>query len=220
MIVQIYGFTTPADMLAVQDLAIDNIGVVLDEGFGTWDCVDEPTARAIVTEIPGSMATVALSLGTDFDRIARTVDVMQPDIVHLVRADQMGPDAVGEVRARLAPVKVMSTVAVRDELAVQAAQVFAGCSDYLLLDSHDPATGVVGATGLTHDWSVSTLIPPAVDVPVILAGGLGPENIAEAIAVVNPAGVDSETRTSRLDDKRRKDLGAVRRFVEIARSIG
>ena len=78
----------------------------------------------------------------------------------------------------------------------------------------------MGATGLSHDWSVSTLIPPAVDVPVLLAGGLGPENVAEAIAAVNPAGVDSETRTSRLDDKRRKDLGAVRRFVEIARSLG
>jgi phosphoribosylanthranilate isomerase len=220
VIVQIYGFTTPADIVAVQDLAIDNIGVVLDEGFGTWDGVDQQTARDIVAEIPDSMTTVALSLGTDFDRIARTVDVVQPDIVHLVRADQMGPDAVGEVRRRLAPVKVMSTVAVRDESAIGAAQAFAGCSDYLLLDSHDPATGVVGATGLTHDWSVSTLIPPAVDVPVILAGGLGPENVAEAIAAVNPAGVDSETRTSRLDDKRRKDLGAVRRFVEIARSLG
>ena len=220
MIVQIYGFTTPADIVGVQDLAIDNIGVVLDEGFGTWDGVDQQTARDIVAEIPDSMTTVALSLGTDFDRIARTVDVVQPDIVHLVRADQMGPDAVGEVRRRLAPVKVMSTVAVRDESAIGAAQAVAGCSDYLLLDSHDPATGVVGATGLSHDWSVSTLIPPAVDVPVILAGGLGPENVAEAIAAVNPAGVDSETRTSRLDDKRRKDLGAVRRFVEIARSLG
>lgn len=220
MIVQIYGFTTPADIVAVSNMAIDNIGVVLDEGFGTWDGIDEQTARDIVAEIPDSMTTVALSLGTDFDRIARTVDVVQPDIVHLVRADQMGPDAVSEVRARLAPVKVMSTVAVRDALAIQTAQAFAGCSDYLLLDSHDPATGAVGATGLTHDWSVSTLIPPVVDVPVILAGGLGPENVAEAIAAVNPAGVDSETRTSRLDDKRRKDLGAVRRFVEIARSIG
>ena len=70
----------------------------------------------------------------------------------------------------------------RDESAIGAAQVVAGCSDYLLLDSHDPATGVVGATGLSHDWSVSTLIPPAVDVPVILAGGLTPENVAARIA--------------------------------------
>ena len=218
MIVQIYGFTTPADIVAVQGLAIDNIGVVLDEGFGTWDGVDEPTARAIVAEIPDTMTTVALSLGTDFDRIARTVDVVRPDIVHLVRADQMGPEAVGEVRHRLGPVKVMTTVAVRDGSAIGTAQAYAACSDYLLLDSHDPATGIVGATGLTHDWSVSALIPPAVDIPVILAGGLGPENVTAAITAVHPAGVDSETRTSRDDDRRRKDPDAVARFVDLARS--
>lgn len=219
MIVQIYGFTTPADIVAVSGMAIDNIGVVLDEGFGTWDGVDERTVRAIVAEIPDSMMTVALSLGTDFDRIARTVDVVCPDIVHLVRADQMGPDAVAEVRDRLGPVAVMATVAVRDESAVGAAQAYAACSDFLLLDSHDPATGIVGATGLTHDWSVSALIPPAVGIAVILAGGLGPGNISEAIAAVHPAGVDSETRTSRVDDKRRKDIDAVARFVDLARSL-
>jgi phosphoribosylanthranilate isomerase len=220
VIVQIYGFTTPADIVAVSDMAIDNIGMVLDEGFGTWDGVDERTARDIVAEIPDSMTTVALSLGTDFDRIARTVEVVRPDIVHLVRADQMGPDAVGEVRYRISPVTVMTTVGVRDGSAIGTAQAYAACSDYLLLDSYDPATGIVGATGLTHDWSVSALIPPAVGIPVILAGGLGPENISEAITAVHPAGVDSETRTSRLDDKRRKDIDAVRRFVQIARSIG
>jgi phosphoribosylanthranilate isomerase len=219
VIVQIYGFTTPADVVAVSDMAIDNIGVVLDEGFGTWDGVDERTARDIVAEIPAAMTTVALSLGTDFDRIARTVDVVRPDIVHLVRADQMGPDAVGAVRDRLGPVKVMTTVAVRDQSALRTAQAYAACSDFLLLDSHDPATGVVGATGLTHDWSVSALIPPAVGVPVILAGGLGPENINEAISAVHPAGVDSETRTSRVDDKRRKDIDAVARFVGLARGV-
>jgi phosphoribosylanthranilate isomerase len=219
VIVQIYGFTTPADVAAVSDMAIDHIGVVLDEGFGTWDGVDERTARDIVAEIPDSMTTVALSLGTDFDRIARTVDVVRPDIVHLVRADQLGPDAVGEVRASLGPVAVMTTVAVLDQSAIMTAQAYAACSDFLLLDSHDPVTGVVGATGLTHDWSVSALIPLAVDVPVILAGGLGPENISEAISVVRPAGVDSETRTSRVDDKRRKDIDAVARFVDLARGI-
>jgi phosphoribosylanthranilate isomerase len=219
VIVQIYGFTSPADVVAVSGMAIDHIGVVLDEGFGTWDGVDERTARDIVAEIPDSMTTVALSLGTDFERIARTVDVVRPDIVHLVRADQMGPDAVGEVRDRLGSMAVMTTVAVRDKSAIGTAQAYAACSDYLLLDSHDPATGTVGATGLTHDWSVSALIPPAVDVPVILAGGLGPHNVSEAIAAVRPAGVDSETRTSRVDDKRRKDIDAVARFVDLARSV-
>jgi phosphoribosylanthranilate isomerase len=79
MIVQIYGFTTPVDVVQIRDLAIDHVGVVLDEGFDeSWDQVAEGIAHAIVAEVPESMSTVALSLGTDYDRIARTVDIVKP----------------------------------------------------------------------------------------------------------------------------------------------
>lgn len=54
--------------------------------------------------------------------------------------------------------------------------------------------------------------------PVILAGGLGPDNVADAIAQVRPAGVDSETRTSSDSDRRRKDLAKVERFIDLARA--
>jgi phosphoribosylanthranilate isomerase len=52
--------------------------------------------------------------------------------------------------------------------------------------------------------------------PVVLAGGLGPDNVTEAICRVRPAGVDSETRTSRADDRRRKDLPKVEAFIAVA----
>ena len=78
MIVQIYGFTTPVDAVEIRDLAIDHVGVVLDEGFETWDQVAADTAHAIVAEVPESMSTVALSLGTGYDRNARTVDIVKP----------------------------------------------------------------------------------------------------------------------------------------------
>jgi len=74
----------------------------------------------------------------------------------------------------------------------------------------------VGATGETHDWSISRRIVERVDVPVILAGGLGPDNVAEAIRTVEPAGVDSYTETSRTE--RRKDIARSRAFVRAARS--
>jgi phosphoribosylanthranilate isomerase len=218
VIVQIYGFTTPVDVAEIRALAIDHVGVVLDEGFETWDQVAAGTAHAIVAEVPESMSTVALSLGTDYDRIARTVDIVRPDIVHLARATEMTPDAVHDVRERLTPIRIMTTVAVRDVSAVDTAQLYASCIDFLLLDSADPVTGKVGASGLTHDWSWSANIPPAVDVPVILAGGLGSGNVRQAIAVVKPSGVDSETRTSHAGERRRKDIEAVRRFVAAARS--
>lgn len=219
MIVQIYGITTPEDAAAVSALRPDHVGVVLDEGIDTWDSVEVATARAICSELDAGIRLVALSLSTEPDRIRRTVDALGPQIVHLARAaDALGPEGVETLRQQLSPIEVMTTIPVRGSEALELAENFAVQSDYLLVDTAHPTTGVVGATGHTHDWILSAAIVEAVNVPVVLAGGLGPENVAEAIQQVKPGGVDSETRTSRLDDRRRKDLGAVRRFIEIARA--
>jgi phosphoribosylanthranilate isomerase len=218
VIVQIYGVTTPEDAAAVGALGPDHVGVVLDEGIDTWDRVDRATARAVAAELRGRVKVVALSLSDETDRILRTVDDLAPDILHLARAgDGLGPAGVHALRERLPHIEVMCTVAVRGPEAIETARMLAGCSDSLLLDTAHPDTGVVGATGHAHDWRVSARIVEAVDVPVVLAGGLGPDNVADAIRAVRPWGVDSETHTSRTDDRRRKDLDAVRRFLEIAR---
>src|SRR5438552_2793932 len=58
----------------------------------------------------------------------------------------------------------------------------------------------------------------ALSLSVVLAGGLGPDNVRDAIRAVAPDGVDSETNTSRVDDRRRKDLEKVGRFIANARS--
>jgi phosphoribosylanthranilate isomerase len=213
VIVQIYGITHPDDARMVAQSGCDNVGVVLDEGFGTWDGVDAPTARAIRSELSG-VTVVALSLATDADRILRTVEVVDPQVVHLVRVTEAWqPHDVVALRDRLGDVAIMLTVGVRDETAVDVARRFAGVCDFVLLDTAHPTTDVVGATGVTHDWAVSRQVVDAIDVPVVLAGGLGPENVVEAIEAVRPAGVDSETRTSRGDDRRRKDPDKVRAFV-------
>lgn len=218
MIVQIYGITTAEDARLVSQLGPDHVGVVVDEGIDTWDSVDQTTAAEIVSELT-TARVVALSLSTDVARIRETVEILGPSIVHLARAaDRLAPEAVQQLRRDLRPVEMMVTIPVRGPQAVDVARRYAPCSDYLLLDTAHPGTGVVGATGHTHDWSVSAGVVRAVDVSVLLAGGLGPDNVGPAIDAVRPAGVDSETHTSRTDDRRRKDLEKVRRFIEIARS--
>jgi phosphoribosylanthranilate isomerase len=217
VIVQIYGITTPEDARLVVDAGADHVGVVLEEGAGAWDAVDAPTARAISTELI-SVTRVGLSLATEADDILRTIDALDPHVAHVVRAtERWTPDDVAVLRERIAPVALMLTVAVRDATAVETARRFAPVCDYLLLDTAHPTTDVVGATGVTHDWAISRDVVNAVAVPVILAGGLGPENVGDAIAAVRPAGVDSETRTSRDDDRRRKDPRKVRQFVDRVR---
>ena len=79
----------------------------------------------------------------------------------------------------------------------------------------------MGAAGITHDWSIDRRIVESVDIPVILAGGLGPDNVAEAIEAVHPAGVDSLTKTSVVENGVlvRKDIDKVREFCRIAKSL-
>jgi phosphoribosylanthranilate isomerase len=219
MIIQIYGLTTPEDVGPVVEAGVDHIGINTTEGFPTWDDVDIPTARAILAEVPPSVRRVVLSLSTDADHIVRLADTLAGDIVHVVHiAEAWSPDAIARLRERLGR-PLMCTVPVRDDSAVEVARRVEPVCDYLLLDSADPATGIVGASGLVHDWTLSRAVVEAVSTPVILAGGLGPENVTDAIAAVGPAGVDSETRTSRTDDRRRKDIAKVRRFVDAVRSV-
>jgi phosphoribosylanthranilate isomerase len=216
VLVQIYGLTTVEDAAAVDRLGADHIGVVVDEGVDTWDSVDEATARAIVAAVERAKV-VALSLSTDPARIRMTAELLRPAIVHLARAHLMTTEALDAVRVAIAPAELMATVPVLDASAVETARRLAASADWLLLDTAHPDSGVVGATGLVHDWTVSAAVIDAVDVPVFLAGGLGPQNVVEAIAATHPAGVDSETRTSRAEDRRRKDLAKVEHFLTLAR---
>jgi phosphoribosylanthranilate isomerase len=88
--------------------------------------------------------------------------------------------------------------------------------DAFITDTYDPATGACGATGKTHDWAISRRLVEISTKPVILAGGLNPENVRRAILRVKPAGVDSHTGVEGPDG--RKDFNLVGSFVEEAKS--
>jgi len=88
--------------------------------------------------------------------------------------------------------------------------------DAFITDTYDPASGACGATGKTHDWQVSRRLVEISPRPVILAGGLRPENVARAITEVRPAAVDVHTGVEGPDG--RKDLRHVRVFIEQARA--
>ncbi len=87
--------------------------------------------------------------------------------------------------------------------------------DAFLTDTWEPSTGKSGATGKTHDWSVSRRLVEISARPVLLAGGLTPENVAEAIAATKPWGVDSHTGLESSDGK--KDMQKMKQFLTEAR---
>ncbi|MDX1701577.1 MAG: phosphoribosylanthranilate isomerase [Melioribacteraceae bacterium] len=87
--------------------------------------------------------------------------------------------------------------------------------DAFITDTYDPVSGASGATGKTHDWNVSKKFVELSSKPVILAGGLNPDNVYDAIIKVRPSGVDVHTGIE--DIKGRKDKFLTKRFIDEAR---
>ena len=126
----------------------------------------------------------------------------------------VGDGQVAELRTLQPGLQVVKSLVVRDgnlpELEARV-RAFAPHVDGFITDTFDPVSGASGATGKTHDWGVSRRLVELSPRPVILAGGLTPENVVRAIRAVRPAGVDAHTGVE--DVLGRKDPGRVRAFV-------
>jgi phosphoribosylanthranilate isomerase len=216
MIVQIYEVRSAEEAVALTACGVDHIGILV--GFGAFPREIAPAAaRRIFAACPVGTTRVALSLSAEAAEIDRVVAETEPDIIHIGAAPELfSPTAAAAVKARHPEVRVMRSIPVVDSGSVAIARAYEGIADFLLLDSHDPGDRQVGALGRTHDWTISRRIVDSVNVPVILAGGLGADNVAAAIAAVGPAGVDSKTKPDHADGSG-KDLDAVRAFVAAAK---
>ena len=147
------------------------------------------------------------------------VKFVKPDILHLSGdIEKMPPDKVAELRPLIPATKIMQAIPVINQQALEIAQSYQNVADYLIVDSFSKNIGGIGAAGFTHDWNISRAIVAASRIPVILAGGLSPENVAEAIKFVRPWGVDSLTFTNSPLNKGKiyKDIERVKAFVRAA----
>jgi hypothetical protein len=113
--------------------------------------------------------------------------------------------------------KIMQAIPVGGLEAIDLVLEYQPMCDYFLLDTDLSGFIGIGATGTTHDWNISAQIVRQANIPSILAGGLRPENVAEAIRVVKPWCVDSFTHTN-IPGTKRKDPKRVKAFVEAATS--
>ena len=220
MRIQIYTMQSVDEAQAVIAHGADHIGITPGD-YGLPGEVDFATARAIVQAVGDSAVCIALSVDSDLDAIEAMVSAVQPDVLHLCGLENnLPPDAVRSLREGLsADVAIMQAISVAGPEAVDAALAYQEVAEYLILDTQAPDIGGIGASGVPHDWTISREIVRRVQIPIILAGGLSPENVAEAIRMVQPWGVDSLTHTNRPlpSGGFRKDLERVRQFAAAAR---
>ena len=216
MLVQIFEVQTPEEAAALVRLGVDHIGVLVGDGAFPRE-LSVASTNAIFAVVPAGRKRVALSLSPNLEEVARVVEETRPDIVQVqAEIDDFPVEMTRVLKTRFPEVSIMRAIPVIDETSIETAASYLDVADFLLLDSYDPGTRQFGALGRTHDWSLSRRIVEEVGIPVILAGGLGPENVAAAISAVRPAGVDSKTRTDRLD-RSGKDLAKVHAFVAAAK---
>jgi phosphoribosylanthranilate isomerase len=204
--------TSVADAVATAEAGADHIGVVVAEAGIVPEGIGPGAAREILAAIRPRSRGVMLSLSDDRDEICAMVDAVRPDILH-VSAREIEPEDCAWIRTRIAPVRLLRAIAVRAGETLAEADAHQEAADYLMLDSGAKGLPFAGATGETHDWSVSRTIVERSRIPVILAGGLSADNVAQAIAAVRPWGVDSFTHTDLPGHRGRKDPARVRAFV-------
>jgi phosphoribosylanthranilate isomerase len=218
MIVQIYEVTTPEEVRALGAMGVDHIGVLAGDGSFPREQKIE-NAREIFAAIPAESKASALSLSHDMDLIVRLTAALLPDILHLGAAPQhLSPAQLRVLKAEFPQVSLMRSIPVVDENSIALARSYDGIADWLLLDSYKPGDLQIGALGVTHSWELDRRIIESVRIPAIIAGGLGPGNVQDAIRVTHPAGVDSKTKTDKNDGTHTKDLQKVSAFVTAVRN--
>ena len=199
-------------------MGVDHIGVLVGDGsFPREQTIEK--AREIFAAISAGSKASALSLSHDVDLIVRITTALMPDILHLGAAPQhLSPAQVQTFKTGFPQVSLMRSIPVVDETSIALARSYEGVADWLLLDSYESGDRQIGALGVTHSWDLDRRIVESVRVPAIIAGGLGPKNVQEAICVARPAGVDSKTKTDKNDGTHTKDLQKVSAFVTAARN--
>ena len=186
------------------------IGLVSAMPSGPGPIAEELIAE-IAAPVPPGVASFLLTCKQD---VASIIDQQRRTRVNTIQiCDRLVDGTYEDLRQALPGISLVQVIHVTGPEAVHEALAISSHVDAILLDSGNQSLRVkeLGGTGRTHDWELSRAIRESVEVPVYLAGGLKPENVAEAIRAVGPFGVDvcSGLRTDgRLDEVKLKSFFA------------
>ena len=204
--IKVCGITRTADAVAAVEEGVDALGLVFYAPSPR--CVDIETAAQIAREVPAFVSVVALFVDAPEASVAAVIHRVRPDLLQF-----HGAETAAYCRSFGRP--YLKAIAVReggsDQVSLLAQADAYGDARGLLLDSYRP--GVPGGTGITFDWD---LIPARLRNHIVLAGGLTPGNVAEAIHRVRPYAVDVSGGVEQR--KGIKDRAKIRQFIEQVQS--
>ena len=199
---KICGITRIDDALAAVEAGADAIGFVFYAKSPR--AVTAAQARAIIAALPPFVTTVGLFVNASACELNETLDAVPLDLLQF-HGDETPEQCEGYHRPYIKALRVKAG----DDIAA-ACDAYASANG-ILLDTY--VEGVPGGTGQAFDWS---LIPQGLSKPIILAGGLCAENVAQAIAQVQPYAVDVSGGVEK--SKAIKDHDKIRTFMQAVRA--
>ena len=200
--IKMCGLTREADVAAAVRQGVDALGFILAESPRR---VSLERVRQLTVGLPPFTTVIGVVVNPTDGELRELVASRLFDGV------QFSGDEPPEL-LRDFPLRTIKAFGIRDAADVEAALRYEG-ADVMLFDAGSP--GARGGTGRPFDWGLLRRRPRG---PFLLAGGLGPENVAEAVRAVRPWGVDLNSRVERSPGE--KDEGLIRRAVEAARRAG
>ena len=246
IIIQIYEIQDPREAEKLVELGVDRIGsVIMSET--EWKMPQVKDAIRWVKSSPAKSSLIPLY--NNLDSVLRTLEFYQPDIVHFCESLVDTPDIWGycrrltqlqqNVKKRYPHIDIMRSIPITQSKhnnsvpTLELGRWFEPVSDIFLTDTIltsglgsdfevQPVHGFVGITGQKCNWKTAADLVEASRIPVILAGGISPENVVEGIQRVRAAGIDSCTLTNAVDKnglpiRFKKDLNKVKRLVRAVR---
>jgi phosphoribosylanthranilate isomerase len=201
------------EALFCREVGVQALGFTLELPSGIHDGLTNERARSIIRQLPRDVMPVLITYLDTAADAARLVEWLAVPAIQF--HGEITDDEVRLFRRRCPAVRTIGRITVSGPDALEKTSRFEQpLWDAVILDSFDPTSGAVGATGLTHNWSLSARIVRRSRVPVILAGGLNHENVAEAIAIVRPQGVDAHSGVEDQDGSR--NFGKIEAFAKAA----
>lgn len=199
MRIKICGITQPEQGKAIANLGATALGFICVPASPRY--VSATKIRSVVEQLPKPVDLIGVFADASCEEICQTVATAGLTGVQL-HSDE-SPQFCQELRSYLPKVEIIKALRVRNSEALAQTEVYVELVDTLLLDAYDPQ--MLGGTGKTLDWRTLQQFQPSC--PWLLAGGLTPDNVVEALSQVHPNGIDLSSGVERAPGD--KDLDKV-----------
>jgi len=207
--IKICGLKTPEAVAAALDRGASHVGFIFFPKSPRN--VSPELAGGLRQAARGRAKAVAVTVDASDAELDAIVAAMSPDMLQLHGRET--PERVAEVKARFG-LPVMKALSVSTAADLEPAKNYAGTADRLLLDAKAPkGSELPGGNGVTFDWTVLTDLPPGTD--YLLSGGLNAGNVAEALRIARPPGLDVSSGVESSPGV--KDVGLIRAFFDAVR---